>query len=124
MNYIRYRKSTVQFVALWCFVVVWQICVVSLPIGGFKIAEYLLGYVSEIFCFGHILCLLTGDLGYGGGMPFSDWRWIMGAILMLTVSILATFPKNRILRICASLLFAGLLVFGSLGTLANISQHC
>jgi hypothetical protein len=93
-------------------------------LGVFLFTDYLLGYMFEIFCFGHILCLLTGDLGYGGEMPFSDWRWITGAVLMLTVSILATFPKNRILRISASLLFVGLLIFGSLGTLANISQHC
>ena len=125
MNYyIRYGKSIIQFIAIWCFVVAWQMCVVSLPIGGFKVTEHLLGYVSEIFCFGHILCLLTGDLGYGGGMPFSDWRWITGAVLMLAGSILATFPRNRILRISTSLLFAGLLILGSLGTLANISQYC
>jgi len=124
VNYIRYRKSIVQFIAIWCFVAVWQICVVSLPIGGFKIAECPLGYVSEIFCFGHVICLLTGDLGYGGGMPFSDWRWITGAVLMLLASILATFPQNRILRISVSLSFAVFFLFGSLGTLANITQHC
>ena len=121
---LRYRKQIFLFAALWCCVAVWQMLVVFSLLGEFLFVDYQLGYVSEIFCYGHILCMFTGDIGYGGGMPFSDWRWITGVVLMLAVSILATFPKNRILRISASLLFAGLLILGSLGTLANISQHC
>ena len=124
MFFSRYRQQIIQFAIIWCCVAVWQMLVVFSLLGVFLFTDYLLGYMFEIFCFGHILCLLTGDLGYGGGMPFSDWRWITGAVLMLMVSILATFPKNRILRISASLLFVGLLIFGSLGTLADISQHC
>ena len=120
----RYRKMICDFVAIWCFIVAWQLGIISLALGRFVSNFSLLDFVHYVVChlstFGYLICHVPGLPDCIHTITPSDWRWITGFVLMLLFSFLSLFPRSKAARIAAMVLFFLLHVAGSLCSFGHI----
>ena len=120
----RCRKAICDFVAIWCFIVAWQLWIISLALGPFASDFAPLDFVYYVVCllstFGYLLCHVPGLPDCIHTIAPSDWRWITGIVLMLLLSFLSTFPRSKMVRIAAIVLFSLLHVVGSLCSFGHI----
>ena len=68
-------------------------------------------YVSYFFSLGY---LLNGRLGveWSSGMPLSDWRWVLGALVMVSMSVVPWFLSRKMLRVICYVLMIVLFMMG------------
>lgn len=116
-----FKKRLLYFVLLWLFVIIWQFLLMLYMLQSFIVNMFPSGFVSYVFSAGYVACHIIGQNSWGP-MPLPDWKWGVGMVAMLFLSVLATFPHNRKCRLSAGLLFAALHIAGSFCTFLNMAS--
>lgn len=112
----RYRNELLLFLIIWWCVAGGQVFLMALAFRSLKILP--VGFACYISSFGYLLLQITGPCGHT--LYPSEWQWITGIAIMLLLSILASFPQNRTVRIAAIVMFAILHLAGSFCSLGSM----
>lgn len=116
-----FKHRFLSFILLWVFVSVWQLLLMVFMLRSFVSSMFPGGFVSYVLSAGYIVCHITGHHRWGP-MPLTDWQWGAGMVVMLFLSVLATFPHDRKCRLSAGLLFVALHIAGSFCTFLNMAS--
>ena len=80
------RQNAFIVCAIWGFFLSLELLAASWMVGFFTHGMTLECHVSYLFGFGYFLCEHIG-IGYVGPIPISDWRWILGVVIMAAASL-------------------------------------
>ena len=105
----RYRKELLLLLIIWWCVAGGLVFLMALAFRSFE--NLPLGFACYISSFGYLLLQISGPCFHT--LYPSEWQWITGLAIMLLLSILASFPQNRTVRIVAMVLFIILHLAGS-----------
>ena len=97
----RYRNELLLFLIFWWCVAGGQVFLMALAFRSLEI--FPLGLACYISSFGYLLLQISGP-SFRTLYP-SEWQWVTGIVIMLLLSILASFSQNRTVRIGALILF-------------------
>lgn len=100
---------------IWGMFLVLELWLAFELVGVFENGMTFLCLFSYLFGFGYFLSAHIG-MDWVGPMPISDWRWILGALTMLAVSVPPILVRKSYVRVVGYviLIVVHLLSFGSL----------
>ncbi len=103
---------------LWGLHLTWQIFAMAMSC-LFSLDLPFEGVVSYCFGFGYVLICHVG-VGYAGPCPVIDWRWGIGACVMLLLTILPFCLRRKWLRQAVCLLLLATQVLAAFYTFGNM----
>lgn len=105
-------------VVLWGLHLVWQVFAMTVTC-LFSFGLPFEGVVSYCFGFGYVLICYVG-VDYTGPCPVTDWRWAVGACVMLLLSILPFYLQRKWQRQAVCLLLLATQVLSACYTFRNM----
>ena len=76
---------------------------------GFSCNMPLEGYISFLFGFGFFIDEVISPK-WTGGIPISDWRWMLGTSIMLAASLPPVLARKTVSRVIGYVMFIGVLL--------------
>jgi len=115
----RLRRTAVVVGVLWLLHVLWQLFAMAWTY-LFSFGLPFEGVVSYCFGLGYVLMEYVG-VGWSGPCPVSDWRWQVGAGVLLVLTILPFLCRAKWLRRAMYGLLSAAHLASALYTIANMS---
>ena len=109
---VSFMKKHLKIVcAIWYCYFTLALLLIGYFVGFFADGTPLECYISYLFGFGYFInhCISPKWIA---GMPVSDWRWILGVLVMLASSLPPIFVRKIVIRIVGYTMFVIVQVLG------------